>query len=493
MFLRIPFKNDKIKELLNKDDINLEEILEQDSLSSQLRNSNQKLFQYFSKDDIMEELLNWVLTDKYKDHPKYLKLAKAALSVFTVSKTFQRTLLENKVFLERIQAFTKEQPNSRYCGHFARIIESIIYETKGNFLKNLDDFQSFLIDNITNIALKDLFILLSNEFADAFNFNTELVIRLVHSMNDDNCMFIISTIREIIENDEQSKAIFDSEELIDYLFKDAVEVSIINPLFATEIFRLLRKFTDLSNYNSILQKYSESYEYQNNCSFPYAVSIFGKLMPEIFDYFFDTHSCSQLIEAIYDSFIKKTIEEQYELAKSANLCERIMNNFTNSKTNARLSDLAVLINNKFKESPEFNQSFTDFVNNEVMQHLKIRDNEYGGKIMSSFDYDIIKADEDDQNTRKNKNKSNNISSSSSSSNSSDSDDEIITSFIIKNSDDEEDNEEEENQNKNEDDQDSEIKENEEANNEDEKNENKIENDDLDIKVDKDSEIRENED
>ena len=61
MFLRIPFNNDKIKELLNKDDINLEEILEQDSLSSQLRNSNQKLFQYFSKDDIMEELLNWVI------------------------------------------------------------------------------------------------------------------------------------------------------------------------------------------------------------------------------------------------------------------------------------------------------------------------------------------------------------------------------------------------------------------------------------------------
>ena len=77
MFWNLYAKDDKIKELLNKENFELEEILEQDSLSTAMRNSsNQKLFSYLQRTDVMEELLDWVLTDKYTDHPKYLKFSK---------------------------------------------------------------------------------------------------------------------------------------------------------------------------------------------------------------------------------------------------------------------------------------------------------------------------------------------------------------------------------------------------------------------------------
>lgn len=475
MFWNLGIKDDTIKELLNKDDVKLEEILDQSSISSAMRNpSNHMLFTYLNRDDIMEELLKYVFTDEYKDHPKYLKFAKAVITIFTVSKPFQRSLLENKLFMKGIQDFMKEQPSSRCCGHFARIIESIIYETKGNFLNKLNDIQSFLIKNITNIALKDLFVLFSTEFPELFNFNTQLIINLLQSMEDENCMFIVATIREIMDNDEQSKPVFDSEELIDFIFKNAIEMSTTHPLFATELFRLLKKFTELSNYDIVHQKYAESHEYQINCSFPYAVSVLGKLTPDIFNYFFDTQSCSQLIEAIYQSFISKTVDEQYDLVKSANLCERIKDNFNNSKTNARLSDMAVLINKNFKESTDFNQSFTEFVENEVTEHIKIRDNKFGGKIVSNnLDYEIEKIKNESPLVYDSfPSDSSSDSDLSSDSNSSGSDDEFIVPFTVRNNDQDnetKEEEEQENESKEDNDQENENKSKEEE--EDQENEN----------------------
>lgn len=391
MFL-IPIQSDdKINELLEKDDVKLEEILEQDSLSCSIRNSsNQKLFSYLKKPDVIEELVKWALTEDYRDHPKYLKLANSAVTVFTNSKLFQQIALENETFLNMIQNFINTTPqSSRVCGHFNRIINSIILGTKGDFIEKLNNLQSFLINNITDMALKDLFVFLSTEFSESFSFNTELLIHLVKSINYDNCLFVVSTIREIIYIDTTLKKFFDSEELIDHLFKIAIETSKSRPLLATELFRLLKNFKELSYYIHVLKKYVDTYEYQDNFSLPYAISIFNKLTPEMFDLFFDPKSCTMLTEAIYESFTNKTIDEQLELTKSAHLFDRIISNFPKSKTKARFSDLAILLANNFKEIPDIDQGFIQFVENDVKEHLKIRQSEYGGKIMHSYYDDII--------------------------------------------------------------------------------------------------------
>lgn len=59
---------DKINELLDKEGVTLEQILDEDSFSSSVRSSsNQKLFDFLSKDENMTKLHKYALTDKYKE------------------------------------------------------------------------------------------------------------------------------------------------------------------------------------------------------------------------------------------------------------------------------------------------------------------------------------------------------------------------------------------------------------------------------------------
>ena len=85
---------DKINELLDKEGVTLEQILDEDSFSSSVRSSsNQKLFDFLSKDENMTELLKYALTDEYKDRPKYTKFANASVTVFSSSRPFQQIFL----------------------------------------------------------------------------------------------------------------------------------------------------------------------------------------------------------------------------------------------------------------------------------------------------------------------------------------------------------------------------------------------------------------
>lgn len=385
MFWNSAPRIDKVNELLKKENVSLIEILEQDSISSSVRNSSNKdLFDFLSRNENMEELLKWALTDEYKDHKRYAKIANAAVTIFSSSKPFQQIILENPIFLDKIKQFTTSKPpSSRTCGHYLRIIESIANGTKGDILTQLTNFPDFLINNITDMALKDLFVLMATEFTEPFGFSTDLLIKLVSKINDENCLFIVSAIRDIIRNNNEIKsAYFDSEDFLDYLFKAVTETVKSQPLLATELLRLLKNFKDLQSFTTVKDKYNQTYEYQVNFSLPFQVQIFGKLTQPIFEYFFDPKSCSLLVESIYKSFTEKSQEERCELTKNANLHQRIKDNFGKSIVNSQILDLAKCIFNDFKDSPESDQDFNSFFEKDVEERLKLRDGEYGGRIMN---------------------------------------------------------------------------------------------------------------
>lgn len=391
-FFCFPSKEDKINKLLAKEDVTLTEILEIDTLSSSIiENSNQQLFNYLNQQDIMEELLKWSITDLYRDSENYIKLSNASVSIFTnCSKTLQKMIIENPIFLDELQQFTlNDLPSERSCGNYYKIIESTVCFTNGEFLYELSSLPKFLMSNINSMPLKDLFVLMSSSFPEQFKFNTDIIIELISKINDENGLFIVSTIRDILNSNKSLKEMFfDSNDLIDLLFKFSIEASKTTPLLSIELFRLIHNFVDLSSYETVYQKYSENFEYQLNFSLPFQISIFKKINNSILDLFFDQKSCSLLIEAIYCAFKELPKEEKIELSKSANLREKIIENYLHSITNARITDLAIDVNEAFTDSPDFDQSFSDFVNKDVMQHFGLRTSSYGGR--------ILKADENDE-------------------------------------------------------------------------------------------------
>ncbi|KAK8898522.1 hypothetical protein M9Y10_000813 [Tritrichomonas musculus] len=344
-FFCFPSKEDKINKLLAKEDVILTEILEIDTLSSSIiENSNQQLFNYLNQQDIMEELLKWSITDLYRDSENYIKLSNASTSIFTnCSKTLQKMIIENPIFLDELQQFTlNDLPSERSCGNYYKIIESTVCFTNGEFLYELSSLPKFLMSNINSMPLKDLFVLMSSSFPEQFKFNTDIIIELISKINDENGLFIVSAIRDILNNNKSLKEMFfDSNDLIDLLFKFSIEASKTKPLLSIELFRLIHNFVDLSSYET----------------------------------------------AIYCAFKELPKEEKIELSKSANLREKIIENYLHSITNARITDLAIDVNEAFTDSPDFDQSFSDFVNKDVMQHFGLRTSSYGGR--------ILKADEND--------------------------------------------------------------------------------------------------
>lgn len=380
-------------QLLDKEDVTIAEILEQDVLSTSITNTSYpKLFDFLNQQKNMEELLKWSLTDEYTDHLNYLKLSNASVTVFvSCSKTFLNMIIENPTFCEKFKEITTSKPPSTHCcGNFLKITESMVNSTNGSFLIQIPNLSNFLIENITVIPLKILFVSVSCGFPEQFGFNTDLLIKLIKTMNEENCIFIVSLLREIIENQSELKtAVFDSSDVIDRLFSFAIEELDKNPLYSAEIFRLLLNFKELESYKEVLHKYSENFEYKLNLSLPFQISNFQKLTPQIFDLFFIQTTCSLIVEAIYLSFREKSLFERRELTKSCNLRQKIIENFGKSRTNGRIAELAFEIRNDFEGEDDNDQSFSSFVEQKIVPHLKLASDKYGGEIMNSDEDDDV--------------------------------------------------------------------------------------------------------
>lgn len=263
--------------------------------------------------------------------------------------------------------------------------------TNGEFLKNLPNLSEFLIDNF---PLKDLFVSMCSSYPKEFGFDLQLLIKIASKIDDDNCLFVISAFREIVNGISDAKiTYFESVELIDILFKFAIEYSDKEPLFAVEIFRFLKDLNDLESFETARLKFIEKFEYKFNLSLPFQISVFEVLNSQIFDIFFDPHSCSLLTEAIYKVFYKKSEEERHAYTKSDNLCQKILENFSKSSMNSRIADMAVIINYDLQNLNDIDQSFSEFVTKNVTEHINLRDELYGGKIFDS-DYDEINEEEE---------------------------------------------------------------------------------------------------
>lgn len=90
-------KEDKISALLDKENVTVAEVLDQDTLSASIiENSSDKLFNYLNQPKNIEELIKWSLTTEYGSNQNYVKLSNAAVNVFTnCSKKFAQMLSEN--------------------------------------------------------------------------------------------------------------------------------------------------------------------------------------------------------------------------------------------------------------------------------------------------------------------------------------------------------------------------------------------------------------
>lgn len=395
-FLNANPRFDDILEILNQDDAKLEDILEKDSVLAAIRSpNNSQIMDYLKQPEITDQLFSWCLSIDHVDDERFKKLSNSAMKIISESKPFQQFLLrdENRdSLIEKFQKYIDSNCNHPHVnGHFSRIFESYVRSTQGKILINLPNLSNFLIANITIIALRDLFINLCNDFQSTFlpsDRVTEIFTHLVESINEQNCYFVTSAISELVSNNTNLRdQCVNSEIILNKLFELSIEYSRTDPLLAIGLLKLLTNLQDLSNYPIVFEKYVQNIQYQNNCSLPFQISLYKKLLPSTFELFFHPDSCTMLNESIFQAFSQLKIDEQLTLINETEACQKIQDNIQ-CRSNPRIADLAVIIAKNCSNTVA--KQFISFAETTAQNRINDRDKQYGGKICDSDD------DDDDQ-------------------------------------------------------------------------------------------------
>ena len=389
-------QSDELLELLGNPETTIDKILEHPSLNGALRCSSDKLLEFIRKPESMTRLVDLVLTD---EHIGNVKLARSAINVLAPQSMALQTLLRsNTILIARLHDFcTRKCSNPKSTGYFSRIMETLVKGSHGLILQHFPELSEFLMDNISDIALRDLFVNLCADFPQKFHLSSELLIHLIDKINNENGFYVVSALRKFalskIPMPDETKVILDSEEYIDKLFQIVMKPE-ASPLICTLTFRLLLLLSSFDKFKNVVDKYRDQYQYKEDCSLPFSIKVLGKIDQNLILKLFDKESCTSLISAIYEAFLKKNPEEMWTIIQGTNLLEKIkeyINSLSEHKGEGHIIDLAISIGKQFPD--KVGADFTSLVDNTLIPRLKQREEMYGGNINLSDD-DTFDDDDD---------------------------------------------------------------------------------------------------
>ena len=148
-----------IKNLATSDDTTLEELLSDSSLSQALRYEAEPVIAFLSRPESMTKLLEWSITDKYKDDDAFYKFSNLATSVLTTcSPDFEMSLAEHSAFPDFLNDFFAGDASQSavLCGHFAGVLEHYVMCTRGEILEQLDGLVKNICEHVDVLAIRGL-------------------------------------------------------------------------------------------------------------------------------------------------------------------------------------------------------------------------------------------------------------------------------------------------------------------------------------------------
>ena len=151
---------DDIKRLATKEDTTLEEVLEDSCLSQALRYETEQVISFLSRSENMTRLLEWSLTDKFKDNwDSFYKLSTLSTSVLTNrSADFETALADHAPFVDFLNGFFSSEAikSPVLCGHYAMVLEHYITCTRGEILEHMDNLARNVCNNVDVLGIRVL-------------------------------------------------------------------------------------------------------------------------------------------------------------------------------------------------------------------------------------------------------------------------------------------------------------------------------------------------
>ena len=384
-----------INALLDLQDPPLPDVLKDARFVQSVRTGQQKLMAFLISDKILPILLDLVLTDNF-DMATFGEKSVRNTMIFFTSNTYsiQEKIREHPVFQERLFGFpkTKYILNPEIAGHFQRIVDSVVRQTTGEYLRRMPNLHEFLIENINIFGYRELFITLSTDFLRCFGVDTKMIKQLADETDGPKGFNVASAMRQMLKLKRELLASFDDEGVIESLLKVAVKPG--QALLSFEIFQVIDKVLDNSKNDAVqavVNKYWEKFnfdEHKENFVIASAIGVFLKFPPQLIENMFADHPFCPINVSLIRAIGKMTDQELIELNNQFNLVTRIMDkcNKKEVKANAQIWELGDALRNVKEITAD---GWSKFLTEVLEPHIHIRDGGYGGDRPHEESSDVV--------------------------------------------------------------------------------------------------------
>ena len=373
-----------ISALLQKENTPIETILDDNALNQAIRTNLPAMDNYLLNPNNMNKLLDIALSNVEPRSKIPNKTTRTAVSILSTGiSTLMGKLIKNEEYRQRIINFPKSEFNSnpKCCGHYYRIIESVARYSAGQFLAEIPDLRSYLINNMNCLGLRDLFLFLSNQYSD-FEPEPETFVELSRSGNSkENGFYVLSAMRELLKIKEKVIDDMRQVEVVENLFTITKNES-LPPMTQIEAFYLIQKIADPHALNQnedilkLVQKENELYDFEKERPknvLAAALKVFTTKNPKILLSIFSYESMTFLKDGIIRSFDAFSKEDLEQFINQNDLFNRIIDEYRNSKTNYQLTDLIQIIQTK---QVSLTDEFKRFIEEEFYKRNEIRNSPY---------------------------------------------------------------------------------------------------------------------
>ncbi|EAY18960.1 hypothetical protein TVAG_147040 [Trichomonas vaginalis G3] len=383
-------------DLLNQTDATIFRVLCEPCLMAAIRNSCPQFVKFITSKENMAILMDIVLTNKYCQLENYNQILKSALILLTSQTTgVMSPIMMNMVYMSKIFEFVNlsEVRDPQISGNFLKIVLSMAKYTRGEFLRDIPDFENWLINNCYTFAQKELLSSILIEYPRFININTEFAMKLAIAIRDQKESFVGCAVMNVFKNSPDFILNFQNDQVVEVLFE------ILNDK-TTKLYKIITTFMLLYHINlfdyqipiEMIEKYSkiflENYEY-TDCILSYALLILRTKDENILSKIFDPAIGSRLKMSIFKQFDYMSNDELYDYICQSQLNLRILELAQNKRRDVSITLFKNLIHSRGIFIEGWNEGLQD-----LGLQLDLYDTEYGGELSPPLEvnYSLLASD-----------------------------------------------------------------------------------------------------
>lgn len=340
-------KLDDIKALVASKDCALETVFDHVLLSAALNEQCPEVFGFFKGQ--LRQLLEWSITNKFKDSPMFYKFSSLATQVLTRFPDGD-DLCDDEVAVRMLSDFlvTDAVDCPTLCGNFTNVFVSFLKYSRGDISEKMEDFEERLcahldVSSIANFVLR-VFTSLVNTGLD----HNRLLAGVATAIAK-GCYGGITLLKWIVtKKPDALRKLPEITDAVRAILEFCVDSS--HPeIHRTEGFvtlELITRIFEQGGFDDILSEFEENIDFETNTiSTKAALRVFYWRLPNALDLFLANPEDTSLGQLIFDRMKEMPPDELLSFVEEMNLIDRIIPKFSpESKSTGHVTEIILLMN-----------------------------------------------------------------------------------------------------------------------------------------------------